>query len=358
MQISKIVMSIVLLAALNQSALADATIPDKDIDGARDTDILKRYDGSFIVSYEHTEFTDFKAPLSPLKATDRKDKINNTLFLPDREQELEGALTRLVYVEPEARSPLEVLRNYQDEVTAAGGEVLFECKDEECGGSSTRSSSGGGGQSSLLMYFVYSRDLKGPAFSTGQCALTEKIGDQRFFTGRLPQPSGDAYVTVQTYQVISERYCGALNGRTIAVVHVLESKGREQKMVTVSADDMARSIDASGKVALYGIYFDFDKSDIKPESGAALDEIANLLKGQSDLAVLIVGHTDNQGGFDYNVDLSKRRAEAVVDVLVNTHKINAERLRAAGVGMMAPTASNESEEGRSRNRRVELVKLN
>jgi outer membrane protein OmpA-like peptidoglycan-associated protein len=355
MYLPKTILSIALLGTLSQSALGDATIPTQDIDGARDTDVLKRYEGSFIVSYEHSEFTDFKVPLSPLESTDRKDQRNNTLFLPEREQELEGVLTRLVYVEPEARSPLEVLRNYQDDVKAAAGEVLFDCDDDECGGSSTRSSGGGGGQSSLLMYFFYPQDLKEPNWSTGYCAVTEKIRDQRFFTGKMP---GDTYVTVQTYQVVSELGCGALNGRTIAVVHVLQPKGREQKMVTVKADDMARAIDASGRVALYGIYFDFDKADVKPESGATLDEIASLLKGQPGLSVLVVGHTDNQGGFDYNVDLSKRRAEAVVDVLVNTHKIELQRLRAAGVGMMAPAASNESEGGRGRNRRVELVKLN
>jgi OOP family OmpA-OmpF porin len=71
-----------------------------------------------------------------------------------------------------------------------------------------------------------------------------------------------------------------------------------------------------------------------------------------------VGHTDNQGGFDYNVDLSRKRADAVVKALVTTQKIDAKRLRAAGAGMIAPAAANDAEDGRAKNRRVEVVRLN
>jgi outer membrane protein OmpA-like peptidoglycan-associated protein len=129
-------------------------------------------------------------------------------------------------------------------------------------------------------------------------------------------------------------------------------------MVVVSADEMARSIATTGRVALYGIFFDFDKADIKATSEPTLAEIATLLKSEPRLAVLIVGHTDNQGGFDYNMDLSRRRAEAVVKTLITRHRIEAKRLRGAGVGMVAPAASNDEEDGRAQNRRVELVKLN
>ncbi|HZX83541.1 MAG TPA: OmpA family protein, partial [Reyranella sp.] len=87
-------------------------------------------------------------------------------------------------------------------------------------------------------------------------------------------------------------------------------------------------------------------------------EIAALLKSDPRLAVLIVGHTDNQGGFDYNIELSRRRADAVVKALAVTYKIDPKRLRAAGAGMIAPTAANDAEDGRAKNRRVEVVKLN
>lgn len=341
-------------------ALGDATIPTKDIAGAKDNPLLKRYEGSFIVSYDRVAFTDFLVPLSPMEATDpdRRDESNNHPFLPKQEKEVEGARTRLAYLLPAERSPLEVLRNYQDEVEAAGGTILFSCKTDGCGGDPHRSAAGGGGDTSLLMYFVHERNLKDAAFSNGACALTPEITDQRFFAASLPRPDGEAFVTVQTYQIKNELYCKEFNGRTIAVVHILEPRPREKKMTLVKAEEMARSLSSTGRIALYGILFDTDKADLKPASDPALAEIAALLKSDPRLAVLIVGHTDNQGGFDYNIELSRRRADAVVKALAVTWKIDPKRLRAAGAGMIAPTAANDAEDGRAKNRRVEVVKLN
>jgi outer membrane protein OmpA-like peptidoglycan-associated protein len=127
-------------------------------------------------------------------------------------------------------------------------------------------------------------------------------------------------------------------------------------MVTIDAAAMAKDISSTGHVALYGIYFDTDKAEIKPESQPALQEISKLLKQDPSLKLYIVGHTDNVGGFDYNLGLSERRAAAVVTALTAKHGIAAARLRPAGVGMLSPVAPNDSEQGRAKNRRVELVK--
>ena len=342
-------------------AAADATVPTADIEGAADNPLAKRYDGSFIVSYEKFAYTDFSVPLSPLQPSadpDARDTMNNRVFTPDKKAEVEGALTRLVYVLPAERSPLEVLRNYQDVIEAAGGEVLFACKKEECGGAADRSSSGGGNNMSLMMYFFHEGDLKDKAYSNGACALTSDINDQRFFAAKVSQDGGDAYVTVQTYSLIDDLYCKALNGRTIAVVQVLEPKARDKKMVLVEAAKMADSLNATGSISLYGIFFDTDKTDIKPESEPTLKEISTLLTNEPGMAVIVVGHTDNQGAFDYNLDLSSRRAKAVIAALVSNYGIDGARLTAAGAGMMAPVASNDEEAGRAKNRRVVLVKLN
>jgi outer membrane protein OmpA-like peptidoglycan-associated protein len=129
-------------------------------------------------------------------------------------------------------------------------------------------------------------------------------------------------------------------------------------MVLVEAAAMEQSLVATGSVSLYGILFDFDQAEIKPESEPTLSEIAKLLTDDPSLAVLVVGHTDNAGSFDYNLDLSSRRAAAVREALISVHGIDGSRLTAAGAGMMAPVANNESEEGRAKNRRVVLVRLN
>jgi outer membrane protein OmpA-like peptidoglycan-associated protein len=149
--------------------------------------------------------------------------------------------------------------------------------------------------------------------------------------------------------------CRALNDRTVVIVDLLEAKAREQKMVTVSSGEMAQAISSGGRVALYGIYFDFNKADVKPESDPTIEQIAKLLKDSPSLKVLIVGHTDNVGTFSFNMDLSQRRAAAVVAVLASRHGIAKERLSPVGVSYASPVASNKTEEGRAKNRRVELV---
>jgi outer membrane protein OmpA-like peptidoglycan-associated protein len=142
----------------------------------------------------------------------------------------------------------------------------------------------------------------------------------------------------------------------IVLLDVIEAKPMDTKMVTVSAGEMSKGIAATGHIALYGIYFDTDKTDIKPESAPTLKEIAALLKQDPKLLLFVVGHTDNVGGDDYNMDLSRRRATSVVTALASQHGIDPRRLKPAGVGLLAPVAPNDTEDGRAKNRRVELVK--
>ena len=126
--------------------------------------------------------------------------------------------------------------------------------------------------------------------------------------------------------------------------------------IVVNAQAMLNDINSRGGVALYGIYFDFDKSDVKPESDPALKEITKLLSENPSLNLYVVGHTDNVGDFDYNMKLSQARAEAVVKTLIKNYKVERNRLTAAGVGPLSPVTSNDTEEGRAQNRRVELIK--
>jgi outer membrane protein OmpA-like peptidoglycan-associated protein len=123
----------------------------------------------------------------------------------------------------------------------------------------------------------------------------------------------------------------------------------------INAGEMAEQIGVSGRVVLYGIYFDTNKTDLKPESEPTLHEMAKLLKSQPTLKLLVVGHTDNVGTFAANIDLSQRRAQAVVNTLVSKYGIAKERLMPFGDSYAAPVASNKTEEGRAKNRRVELV---
>jgi outer membrane protein OmpA-like peptidoglycan-associated protein len=119
---------------------------------------------------------------------------------------------------------------------------------------------------------------------------------------------------------------------------------------------MAADISTTGHVALYGIHFDTNSADIKPESEPTLQEIAKLLRNDAALKLYVVGHTDSVGGYEYNIGLSQRRADSVTKALAARHGIAAARLKGAGVGLLAPVAPNDTEEGRAKNRRVELVR--
>lgn len=144
-------------------------------------------------------------------------------------------------------------------------------------------------------------------------------------------------------------------GNGMYSVSVVEKEAMEQD-VSADASSMASSIKATGKIALYGIYFDTGKSVLKPESLSTLQEIAKLLMADKALKLYVVGHTDNTGTFDANIKLSMERAASVINALVTQHSVEAARLRAFGDGPTAPVATNENEEGKSLNRRVELVK--
>jgi flagellar motor protein MotB len=117
-----------------------------------------------------------------------------------------------------------------------------------------------------------------------------------------------------------------------------------------------QSLSVTGRAEVYGIYFDFAKATIRPESEAVLKEIAGVMTKNPAWVLSVEGHTDNIGGTASNQDLSVRRAAAVKQALVDRYHIAGPRLTPAGFGESRPKETNETIEGRARNRRVELVK--
>jgi outer membrane protein OmpA-like peptidoglycan-associated protein len=194
-------------------------------------------------------------------------------------------------------SPLQTVRNYTNAIKKVGGQLIYEFED--------------GGIQNVILKMV-------------------KTGQE---TWAHVEASGNGQYSV----------------------HIIEKQLMNQDVIA-DASSMANSIRESGKVAVYGIYFDTGKSILKPESQATLQEITKLLNADANLKLYVVGHTDNTGLYDANMKLSMDRAAAVVNALVSRISVNAARLKACGDGPTAPVASNEKEEGRALNRRVELVK--
>jgi len=179
-------------------------------------------------------------------------------------------------------------------------------------------------------------------------AITE-IGGEVMYQGRY---SGSMKVIVGGNEVWIEV---APYGKRAYRLDIIEKQAMTQQVVADAAA-LLDSLTRTGHVVLQGIFFDTDKDELKPESEAALTEIAKLLTESPAMTAFVVGHTDMSGSFDHNIDLSRRRATAVVEALVSKHGIARQRLTPQGVGPLAPVGSNDTEAGRELNRRVELVK--
>jgi outer membrane protein OmpA-like peptidoglycan-associated protein len=152
-----------------------------------------------------------------------------------------------------------------------------------------------------------------------------------------------------------EAWVQAEKGNGKIWLRIVEKAPMAQHIVADAAS-FAKDLRATGHVAVYGILFDTGKSVVKPESKPALEEVAKLLKSEAGLRLWVVGHTDSVGRVDDNMRLAQARAEAVAAELAAAHGVSSARLTGFGVGPLAPVAGNETEEGRAKNRRVELVR--
>ena len=333
-----------LLLALCALAQAANPVPTKDLKGLTDPDGLKRYTGSVLIYRDDAAYDELKFPLG--KVTSKDDQA-----VAARSQDRSGKRTTLQYLTPAGKSALEVVRSYQQDLNAAGYKPTYECMGEACGSAGWIRQ---GYFVSTLVPGAYWNNIGDN--SPAACGGGTFIGDFRY--ALLDNAATGSTVAVMAWRPgDTSVYCDDVEykKRTSVIVVKMDTKAREQAMETLSANEMDKSLDTSGKVAVYGILFDTNKADMKPESRASLEQIGTLLKQKTGLKLHVVGHTDNVGTLPANIDLSKRRAEAVVAALASSYGIARDRLTANGVASLAPVASNIGEAGKAKNRRVELV---
>ena len=323
----------ILVVSLLASFLALA-IKAQDLPNSKDPAGMKRYEGSELIGYRAPQFDEY---LLPLGLATKMDPPAYEKSIP-----VEGQVSYYTYLAPAGRSEAELFRNYKQEFQRLGLAIQYE---------KSAGQQGSFGFGTAFDKIANDLDL-------GQI-LSYNDADERLMVGKSRDAKPTYYlvfVTAYNDGVIPERLQNKVSkGRAIAQVVLVAPDTMEKKMTFVNADDMKQTIHDSGKVALYGLYFDTDKDLVKPESQPTLAEIANLLTAEPSLRLRVVGHTDNQGKSEYNVDLSKRRAASVVRELTSKYNVPANRLDAFGCGLYAPVASNEAEDGRAKNRRVELV---
>ena len=303
---------------------------DADLPGAGDHPLITRYAGSILYLHGGENYGPAKVVVAG----------RNGIEIA----QIEGKLTNRVYWAPAGRAPLEVFRNYQQALKDAGLETVYACEETQCKRDRVQEK---------MVRWAENMNWTGRGRSDGYIRrMFEYKPGFHYIHARKRSGTASVDVQVALRAGDNDRYNA---GRVQQLVQVIESAEVEGGKVSVDAAAIGSSLRNEGRIALYGILFDTNQAVIKPESDPTLGEMASALKAEPALKVFIVGHTDNQGVVANNVELSRRRAQAVVDALVTRHGIAAARLQAQGVANFAPTAANTSEDGRARNRRVEMV---
>ncbi len=299
-----------------------------DVKGSSDHPLVGRFKGSGIIGYNTIDYDEYVVALGP-----QIKKENRVVF--SKSIRVEGRVTRILYLIPKGASVLQVFKSYEKKLKAEGFNLLFSCRGKrECG--------------SLLTHTEPYLNRELYEYIWGG------IKEPGYISAKLNKGGRNIYVSLFIF-----KHAYPLNkfkGRVIVHVDVVEEEALAEDLI-VSSEQIERKIKEEGHISIYGIYFDHDSADIKPESEPAIREIATYLKENPDIKLFIVGHTDNTGSYSYNLKLSLRRAEAVVNKLVKDYGISKDRLKAVGVGPVAPKSTNQTEEGRAKNRRVELVEM-
>ncbi len=253
---------------------------------------------------------------------------------------VEGSLQSRILRKPTTKSPLEVFRSYQNELTAAGFEIIAAREK-------------GTNDVTRLV-----RDLSKPeanGLKTRQYTLNGQ--DVANTTQNSVGNFTDYYLAAKQQKDGMEVYIAVLIGRRndLYIIDTLGVTPMETGTVVLELDALRAAIAATGKATIYDLYFDTGSASLKQKSEAALLVIATYLKELPQQNFYIVGHTDDTGDYDFNMKLSHNRAAAVRDALVTDHGVVSKRLFASGVGPLSPMASNANDLSRAQNRRVEII---
>lgn len=393
-------------ALLCAAAWSSASSEDgMDCEGCSDHALLARYPGSTLLGADQQAYDEAIFPTGPAAKSDTGET------LPPKTLSVTGKRTRLFYIAPAGRSGFEVFANYREALEKGGMKLLWTCStDQTCGPDFINQALGlmnidltntiearlglvlaehpryllatlarpqgdvhvavmAADISDKQRPGIYVLQVEGKPMDKGMAGTRQGTPVETpptVIESPVPAAVQSKPVVVESTQAPVESRPVAVESKPVAVESkpvvvesapaVIESKPAEQPVIPVAAAAMDSHLADTGKVILYGIHFDFDKSDIKPESKPQIDEVAKVLTANPALKLRVTGYTDGKGSAEHNQALSRRRADAIVAALVANYAITANRLTSAGLGASEPVASNDTEEGRAKNRRVELLK--
>ncbi len=251
---------------------------------------------------------------------------------------MEGRVTRQAWrIGGTGMSSYQILLNLRQQILEAGYDIVFECEDNACGG----------------FDFRFGTDV------IGEPDMHVDLGDFQFLSATMPdRPEAVSLLVsrstsagfVQVIQV------GEADVTAAAVAPTASTKAEPGAALPATlAGDIGTAMESVGRFILADLVFATGSSDLGPGSFDSLTELADYLKANPEKRVALVGHTDAEGSLGGNISLSKRRAASVMDRLVRDLGVNAAQLEAEGIGYLAPIASNQTDGGRTQNRRVEAI---
>lgn len=324
-------------AAATLVALAEPAEARRPIEGATAHPLVPLPPGGYITRDEFIDFAELAFPSAPREGREQ------TEFL-----EVEGAHTRKEYtIEGTDVATLRLYRSYLEYFENEGFEIVFNGFGDELSSRSgfsfihtTFLAARASTRSGTIGYILARDEAEETVISL---AFYDRQGNRRIMVNAVdiePMDTLDLFASPAAPEAEPEP----------------EPEPAPPPVVQEAAE-LEEGLLADGRVVVDAILFAFDSDEILPESAEALDVVGGLMRERPELNLLVVGHTDGVGSFDYNLRLSLDRATAVVNWLRREHGIARERLRPAGAGPMSPITTNRTEEGRTLNRRVELVEV-
>lgn len=308
------------LLMISTSVFAQRTT---DIKGSKDYPMISRFEGSIIQYYKEFKWQDYQVPLSKMVTTEERGRYF------EKSKKLEGKVVRTQYTASPDNNPSYVYKNYEAAFENAGFEILFQGKGDE----------GLGDEPADFCRTFYGDIVRKFGF-----AYNPQGQNHAMIVAKTNKDKRDIYAVI---------YISGFSDVTLITQDVIETEAAKTGKVT--AQNINEDISANGHIAIYDIHFDTGKSEIKSGASVALRNIAEYLQAHTSQKFLIVGHTDNVGNFDTNIKLSKERAKAVMNELITKYNVKPEQLKACGDGSTAPVASNSTDDGKAKNRRVEIV---
>lgn len=288
------------------------------------TDLLSFYPRSSVVYEDHKRHQTYNLYAGPIKYFQEEPPGSEEGYRPESVSLIQGTVERKIFDHQEEDSALDIAKNMLAELKRKEFDIIYKCNGAECG------------------------DVAG-----WQLYLSDKIdGDiqgQYYIVARHPGKNSGIWYLVF--------YVNEFSNVPRSVIDVITTRDVAFDKYEIKKNRLGLILKSKGSVVLKGVNFAFDSAELTDESSIELDQVVGILQNEKDLKIEIVGHTDDLGEENYNMELSLARAISVKNYLVQQGGIQSTRLKTKGLGEKEPLAINLDQLSRSKNRRVEIHKI-